>query len=74
MEWNVGNEFLRHKKRHPDDGNKNTLKKGELKKDVGFAETMATLLVLQGAEKVLTQYSEGPKPGSEGIRGEPPQK
>nr|AMS38354.1 hypothetical protein [Bactrocera tryoni] len=76
MAWGVGSVFLRLKKRHPADGNKNTLEMGEVEKDLGIEEIMATSLVLQEVEveKEPSQQSDGPKPRAEGTPSEPPQK
>ena len=46
MEWGVGNVLSRRKKRHPANGNKNTLEKDEVEKDLGLEEIMATSLVV----------------------------
>lgn len=36
MAWGIGSVFLRLKKRHPKDGNDNTLESGEVEKDLGL--------------------------------------
>ncbi|XP_054083398.1 uncharacterized protein LOC105216480 [Zeugodacus cucurbitae] len=74
MAWGVGSVFLRLKKRHPADGNENTLEKGEVEKDLGIEEIMATSQVLQEVEGSPAQHSEVNEPGAGGTSGEPPQK
>ena len=52
MAWGVGSVYLRLKKRHPADGNDNTLRTGEVEEDLNLEDILETSLNLrEGGDK-----------------------
>ena len=52
MACGVGSVYLRLKKRHPADGNDNTLRTGEVEEDLNFEDILETSLNLrEGGDK-----------------------